>query len=45
MAKKPKRVGDTKGALHVLNFWLVTLGVVVAAFMAAECLVWFRGGL
>ena len=45
MAKKPKRIGEAKSALQRVNFWLITLGVVVAAFMAAECLVWWRGGL
>ena len=45
MSKKPKRLGEAKSALHTLNFWLVTLGVVIAAFMAGECLIWLRGGL
>lgn len=45
MSKKPKRMGEAKGALHTLNFWLITLGVVVAAFMAGQCLIWLRGGL
>lgn len=45
MSKKPKRFGEAKGALHQLNFWLITLGVVIAGFMAAECLIWARGGL
>lgn len=44
MSKKPKRAG-AKGALHQLNFWLITLGVVIAGFMAGECLIWVRGGL
>ena len=45
MSKKPKRMGEAKGALHTLNFWLITLGVVIAAFMAGQCLIWLRGGL
>ena len=45
MSKKPKRFGDAKGALHKVNFWLITLGGVIAGFMAGECLIWMRGGL
>ncbi len=45
MSKKPKRLGGAKGAINQLNFWLITLGVVVAGFMAGECLMWVRGGL
>ena len=45
MSKKPKRFGEAKGALNTLNFWLITLGVVIAAFMAGQCLIWMRGGL
>ena len=45
MSKKPKRIGEAKGALHQLNFWLITLGVVIAAFMTGECLLWYRASL
>ena len=45
MAKKPKRIGKAKSTLQLVNFWLITLAVVVAGFMTAECLVWWRGGL
>lgn len=45
MSKKPRRIGDSKTMIQRLNFWLITLGVVVAAFMAAESLIWLRGGL
>ena len=45
MSKKPKRLGGTKNALQLVNFWVITLGVVVAGVMAAECLIWYRGGL
>ncbi len=43
--KKPKRVGQGKNVMSQLNFWLVTLGVVIAGYMAGECLIWARGGL
>lgn len=43
--KKPKRAGEGKSMMTQLNFWLITLAVVIAGYMAGECLIWARGGL
>ena len=45
VANKPKRTRNTKEVLGKLNFWLITLGVVVAGVLAGNCLLWYRGQL
>lgn len=45
VANKPKRKRNTKDMIGKLNFWLITLGVVVAGVLAGNCLLWYRGQL
>lgn len=45
MAKKPPRRGEPSSASERLNFWLITLGAIVAGMLVGNCLLWYRGML